>query len=137
MTQPYTSEIVSKECPSCKFVLKGEHLKWNGCPSCREPFFQYDAMQQDTPVKAPVAVLGVSCEALCNDDIVDCPECSGSGYGAGYYIDRHGDMQDDLCQECFGSRKMTREEHDHIIARNPELAFRLSCLDLIAERLRA
>ncbi len=68
---------------------------------------------------------------------VACPECFGSGYGIGYYIDRYGDMQENLCNECFGDREMTQEEHDHVIARNPELAWRLSCLDLIAERLRA
>ncbi len=134
------SEIV-KVCPECNFALKGQYAKWNGCPECRTPFFQYDAMVNE-PVKRTYkacGVLGVSYKlpAINGQQLVPCPECSATRHGSGYYVDQHGDMQDDLCCECFGEGMISQEEHDHIIARNPELAFRLSCLDLIAERLRA
>lgn len=109
------SKPPEKTCPSCQFVLTGEYLKWNGCPSCREPFFQYDAM--DLPAKKSkidetvemfnssaakferkesVAALALI-EAIQKHEA--CSWCHGA---AGYYAAGTGDEWID-CSVCGGS----------------------------------
>lgn len=72
-----------------------------------------------------------------DDEIVMCPACRGSGLSGSQKVDRHGDVWDDVCAECLGDCELTLEEATFILSRNPEIAFRNSCIDVMVERIKS